>query len=89
MRDPLGAITSFVSVVKDITEHRSAKNRTSSCGWRVGPAAALPEAPPIVEGLDLAAATTPSGAMNGDYFDFVTLRDGALVIAIGDVSGTG
>lgn len=90
MRDSEGTITNFVSVVKDITEVRRREEQdielrlAASIQQRLYPAA-----PPIVAGLDLAAATTPAGALNGDYFDFVTLRDGALAIAIGDVSGHG
>jgi sigma-B regulation protein RsbU (phosphoserine phosphatase) len=90
MRDARGTITSFVSVVKDITELRRREEQdielrlAASIQQRLYPAA-----PPIVSGLDFAAATAPAGAMNGDYFDFFTLRDGALAIAIGDVSGHG
>jgi sigma-B regulation protein RsbU (phosphoserine phosphatase) len=90
MRDSQGAISNFVSVVRDITELKRREEQdvelrlAASIQQRLYPAA-----PPLVEGFDLAAATAPAGAMNGDYFDFVTLRDGALGIAIGDVSGHG
>lgn len=90
MRDSRGTITNFVSVVKDITERRRREEQdlelrlAASIQQRLYPAA-----PPRVDGFDLAAATMPAGAMNGDYFDFVTFSDGSLGIAIGDVCGHG
>jgi len=90
MRDAMGVITSFVSVVKDITDLRKRQEQeielrlAASIQHRLYPVAA-----PIVDGFDLAARTVPAGAMNGDYFDFVRLRGGALAVAIGDVCGHG
>jgi PAS domain S-box-containing protein len=48
-----------------------------------------PAAPPPTEGLDIAGATYPAEVTCGDYFDFIPLGDGSLVVAVGDVSGHG
>jgi len=90
MRDSRGTITSFVSVVKDITELRKREEQDIELRLAASIQHRLyPSAPPVIEGFDLAARTTSSGAMNGDYFDYVRLRDGTLAIAIGDVCGHG
>lgn len=90
MRDSRGVIAHFVSVVKDITELRKREEQDIELRLAASIQRRLyPSAPPIVEGFDLAAMTTPAGALNGDYFDFLTLRDGSPAIAIGDVSGHG
>lgn len=46
------------------------------------------EAPPI-PGYLLCGSSLPCGAVGGDYFDFVELPGGRLVIALGDVAGKG
>ena len=49
----------------------------------------LPEAMPAVPGYDIAGRTIPAEAIGGDYFDFIWLDDGRLVICVADVSGKG
>jgi sigma-B regulation protein RsbU (phosphoserine phosphatase) len=49
----------------------------------------LPKAPPEVDGYDIAGLNVPTKHVGGDYFDFLTMKDGHLGIAIGDVSGKG
>lgn len=52
----------------------------------------LPAALPEVPGLELAAryhSATTGMSVGGDFYDAVTLDDGALVLAIGDVCGKG
>jgi serine phosphatase RsbU (regulator of sigma subunit) len=52
----------------------------------------LPDAPPRLKGLQLAARTIPAREVGGDFYDFVSLPpDGGerLGIVIGDVSGKG
>jgi predicted permease len=49
----------------------------------------LPDAPPRAEGADFAATSVPARRIGGDYYDFVELRDGAIGIALADVSGKG
>ncbi len=49
----------------------------------------LPEAAPETESLDLAAFFQPARAVGGDYYDFITLNDGQLGIAVADVAGKG
>src|SRR5205823_14364179 len=40
-------------------------------------------------GFDIGGASYPAEATGGDYFDYIPLGDGTLVVAIGDVSGHG
>lgn len=49
----------------------------------------LPKGCPQVEGLDVAGRSTPCRGVGGDYFDFLTLPDGKLVIVVADVAGKG
>jgi sigma-B regulation protein RsbU (phosphoserine phosphatase) len=49
----------------------------------------LPSAPPAVRGLDLAGYNRPCHSVGGDYYSFVVLPDGKLILALGDVAGKG
>jgi PAS domain S-box-containing protein len=40
-------------------------------------------------GFDIGGASYPAEAIGGDYFDYLSLLDGGLAVAIGDVSGHG
>ncbi len=48
------------------------------------PVAPLPSAT-----FDISGASYPAEATGGDYFDYIPMRDGALGVVIGDVSGHG
>jgi PAS domain S-box-containing protein len=88
--DREGKITHFVSVVKDITERLKREEQEVELRLAASIQKRLyPRETPKVAGLDLAATTAAADALSGDYFDFVTLRDGALGIAVGDVCGHG
>ncbi len=90
MKDARGLITHFVSVVKDITERRRREEQDIELKMAASIQNRLyPKEMPRVAGYDLAAATLPANALNGDYFDFLALQDGTLGIAIGDVCGHG
>ena len=45
--------------------------------------------PPPLAGLDLAAVSEPAETVSGDYYDFVQVKDGGLMLAVGDASGHG
>ena len=47
----------------------------------------LPEGPVQLDGFDIAAGYFACGAVGGDYFDYVTLKDGRTMVVIADVSG--
>ncbi len=49
----------------------------------------FPQAGPAVQGLDYAGKCRPASSVGGDYYDFVSMCDGRLGIAIGDISGKG
>ena len=49
----------------------------------------LPQVPPRVPGLDIAAEMKTATEVGGDYYDFSVADDGALMIAIGDATGHG
>jgi serine phosphatase RsbU (regulator of sigma subunit) len=48
----------------------------------------LPELPASIPGFRLAARLVPAGHVGGDFYDFLGLPDGALLL-VGDVSGKG
>ncbi|MBD3236003.1 MAG: SpoIIE family protein phosphatase [Candidatus Eisenbacteria bacterium] len=49
----------------------------------------LPSGIPAVPGFEITGTSVPSRQVGGDYFDVLSLEDGRLGIAIGDVSGKG
>jgi serine phosphatase RsbU (regulator of sigma subunit) len=49
----------------------------------------FPQQAPVLLGYDIAGASYPSTAVGGDYYDFLTMHDGSLGIAVGDASGHG
>lgn len=51
--------------------------------------ALLPSRPPRVAGYDLAGINIPTGEVGGDYFDYIPLEDGRLLLTVADVSGKG
>ena len=49
----------------------------------------LPEAPPVVNGFELAALSIPAEEVGGDFYDFIPISDDLVGIVIADVSGKG
>lgn len=52
----------------------------------------LPDAPPVVPGIEIAVSHRPSQMVGGDYYDFVRLaaeENGGLLIVVADVEGKG
>jgi len=47
----------------------------------------LPQQPPEVPGVELAGQCVPAANVGGDYYDFITDRNGYLTLLIADVSG--
>jgi serine phosphatase RsbU (regulator of sigma subunit) len=47
----------------------------------------LPSTLPELPGFEVAAAMATATDVGGDFFDFRTLPDGALVVAVGDATG--
>jgi phosphoserine phosphatase RsbU/P len=89
IKDPYGTVTHFVAVLKDVTEIR--KYHEQEVQLRLARAVQQRFSPlaPRVEGLDIGAASHPTTATGGDYFDFIEAPDGFIYVAIGDVSGHG
>ena len=49
----------------------------------------IPARPPAVAGLDIAGMYVPCYDVGGDFYDFLPLPDGRLLLAIGDIMGKG
>jgi sigma-B regulation protein RsbU (phosphoserine phosphatase) len=49
----------------------------------------LPQAPPEIEGYDIAGASKPAQTVGGDYYDFIQTAAGDWAVCLGDVSGKG
>jgi serine phosphatase RsbU (regulator of sigma subunit)/pSer/pThr/pTyr-binding forkhead associated (FHA) protein len=49
----------------------------------------LPQSPPVIPKYEFFDFYRPAKYLGGDYYDYITLADGRLVFALGDVSGKG
>jgi serine phosphatase RsbU (regulator of sigma subunit)/anti-sigma regulatory factor (Ser/Thr protein kinase) len=49
----------------------------------------LPKEVPLIDGWQLASHWQPARTVGGDFYDFIYLRDGRLMITIGDVTDKG
>jgi phosphoserine phosphatase RsbU/P len=48
-----------------------------------------PSAPPLMDGYDFQGVSFSCYEIGGDYYDFIRLHNGKMLIALGDVSGKG
>lgn len=90
----MGAQEWVVAFARDITERLRAeaeirRSRAEFAAARDIQQQLLPKAPPPLAGFDMAGASHPAAAAGGDYFDYLTLADGGLGVAVADVSGHG
>src|ERR1700730_6830669 len=89
MRDKSGRLTHFVSVSQDITELRKKQEQEFQLQLARDVQQGLYAAPPQVSGFDIGASAHPADETGGDYFDFISMADGSLVIAVADAKGHG
>lgn len=90
MRDERGQLTHFVSVSQDITDFRKQQEQE----FQLQLARAVQQRfyaapPPLLPGFDIGASAHPADETGGDYFDFIRMADGSLLIAVADAKGHG
>ena len=49
----------------------------------------LPQGPPNVSWIEVAAASLPATEVGGDYYDYFRISPSQIVVVIGDVAGHG
>jgi PAS domain S-box-containing protein len=85
-----GSISHFVSVMRDMTEHRLFEEQQIELRLAASiQRKLLPRQPPRLEGWELAGAVLPTVATCGDYFDFITIRNDVLCLVVADACGHG
>ena len=89
MKDSLGKITHFVSVLKDVTEARTNQEQQVQLRLARQVQQRFYGAAVLLPGFDIGASACPAEQTGGDYFDLIETPDGRCYIAIGDVSGHG
>jgi PAS domain S-box-containing protein len=90
IRDDVGNLTHFVSVMRDVTEIKKAEEREVEMRIaRIVQQKLYPSKAPELPGFDVAGTVFPADATCGDCFDFIPMSDGCLGIIVGDVSGHG
>ncbi|MBN2411100.1 SpoIIE family protein phosphatase [candidate division KSB1 bacterium] len=89
MKETNGQITHFVSVMKDITELKKRQEQEFRLQIAREIQQQLLKVQITVPGFDIAGATYSATETSGDFFDFISMKDGNIGIVIGDVSGHG
>jgi PAS domain S-box-containing protein len=89
MHDEGGHLTHFVSVSQDITDLRKKQEQEFQLQLARDVQQRFYAPPPVVAGFDIGASAHPADETGGDYFDFIPMIDGSLVIAVADAKGHG
>ncbi|MDZ7330748.1 MAG: SpoIIE family protein phosphatase [candidate division KSB1 bacterium] len=89
MKDEAGMITHFVSVLKDITDLKEKQEQEFQLRIARELQQRYYHVKANLPGVDIAGATYSAVETNGDYFDFIPMKDGSVAMVIGDVSGHG
>jgi PAS domain S-box-containing protein len=89
MRDESGHLTHFVSVSQDITELRKKQEQEFQLQLARDVQQRFYAAAPTISGFEIGGSAHPADETGGDYFDFISMDDGSLVIAVADAKGHG
>lgn len=96
-RDARGQEAALIAIIRDITtrkrlEEERLQNERVQQEMRIARGVQLtmlPDRPPKIEGMDIAARIEFCADIGGDLFDFSRPRSGKLGVSIGDVSAHG
>jgi len=72
---------------KEETETQRVRNELSEA--RIMQMSLLPKSAPLIHQFELAGISLPANEVGGDFYDFLTLKNGLIGIALVDVSGKG
>ena len=89
MRDESGHLTHFVCVSQDITELRKKQEQEFQLQLARDVQQRFYTAAPVVSGFDIGGSSHPADETGGDYFDFIFMPDGSLLIVVADAKGHG
>ena len=89
LNDHNGNMTSYVSVLKDITELRKQHELEHQMDIASQIQQMYYNTKISVPGFDIAGQAYPAEKTGGDYFDLITMPDGCIAIVVGDVIGHG
>ena len=89
MRDESGHLTHFVSVSQDITELRKKQEQEFQLQLARDVQQRFYADAPVIANFDIAGSAHPADETGGDYFDFISMADGSLLIAVADAKGHG
>jgi len=89
MRDESGHLSHFVSVSQDITELRKKQEQEFQLQLARDVQQRFYAAAPTISGFEIGGSAHPADETGGDYFDFISMDDGSLVIAVADAKGHG
>ncbi|MBX3450525.1 MAG: PAS domain S-box protein [Planctomycetaceae bacterium] len=88
--DAAGHISSVAGISTDVTD--DLRNKELQAQLQIASTfqrKLYPSHAPVFPGLDLAGSALPATHLCGDYYDFIPIEDGRVVLAVGDVSGHG
>jgi PAS domain S-box-containing protein len=89
IKDQTGAITHFVSAMRNITGLRKQHLREFQMSMARELQQRYFNTKVSMPGFDIAGAAYPADETGGDYFDFIPQFDGSLYVVIADVAGHG
>lgn len=89
IKDQTGAITHFVSAMRNITALRKQHEREFQMSMARELQQRYFNTKVSMPGFDIAGAAYPADETGGDYFDFIPQFDGSLYVVIADVAGHG
>lgn len=89
-----GVLTRYDGLIEDITERKNAERALRDKELQLLAAQKiqeklLPCTSPVRPGFDIAGVLYPAEFAAGDYFDYLSMRDGRTGIVVGDVTGHG
>ncbi len=89
MKDEYGDIKNYVSVLRDITELKKQQEQEFQLQIVNELQQNLLKTEISLPGYDIAGASYPAVKANGDYLDFIEMKNGSIGIVIADVCGHG
>lgn len=87
LRDATSEIVGTIGVSLDVSQQRRMSEELHAA--RQVQQALFPRQAPHLPGFDIAGQVFPAEETAGDCFDFITMHDGWLGLAVGDVAGHG